>query len=120
MRPLPTSAHGGAHSSTRAVEHIGTWNEASVFTTLFTEGTAEFPTQSGQLTSNQQGLVMLSRTTDERTYLIAEPGVRVDVATLVDSCDVPSRLAVLSMNERGDFLAFSFPYRTYHLFLRSD
>jgi hypothetical protein len=101
-------------------EHIGIWNEANAFSTLFTEGTAEFPTRSAQLTWNEHGLVFVSRTTDERTYVIANPGVRVDLATLVETSNAPTRLVVLSVNERGDFLAFSFPYRTYHLFLRTD
>jgi hypothetical protein len=110
----------GYSFSAGSEEHIGIWNEANAFSTLFTEGTAEFPTRSSQLTWNEDGLVFVSRTTDERTYLIPKPGVRIDLATLVDTCNAPGRLVVLSVNERGDFLAFSFPYRTYHVFLRTD
>jgi hypothetical protein len=110
----------GYSFSAGSEEHIGTWNQANAFSTLFTEGTAQFPTRSAQLTWNRDGLVFVSRTTDERTYLIAKPGVRVDLASLVATSNAPTRLAVLSVNERGDFLAFSFPYRTYHVFLRTD
>jgi len=85
-------------------QRIGAWNSDGEFATLFS---AQFPATSPQLDWNEDGLVVASRSDDGRTYVIAEPGVRFELSTLLADGAAPPALNVFDMNERGDFLGDS-------------
>jgi hypothetical protein len=73
-----------------AIERIGVWDRKGQFHTYFVQGTAEFPTISNRLLFNDENLIVITRTeaTDgRRSYLVPEPGVRLDLAGLVE--DLP-------------------------------
>lgn len=86
-------------------ERIGVWNRRNEFETYFVEGTLEYPTISNRLIWNEPGLIVVSETTDGNTYLIPEPGVRLNLQELVQDGTVPPTLSALAINDRGDFVA---------------
>jgi hypothetical protein len=101
------------------VERIGSWNEGNEFEVSFVEGTAEFPTISNRLIWNDAGLIVVSQSNnDPNTYLIPEPGVRLNLADLVGGAPFSSNLYALSINKRGDLLAVSDFDGSSFLFLR--
>ena len=103
-----------------ATERIGKWNRRSEFETFFVEGTPEFPTVSNELIWNEAELVVVSfAPTDGNTYLIPEPGVRLNLQDLVQDAVVPWTLIATDINERGDFVAFSLVDGSSQLYLRS-
>lgn len=99
------------------VQHVATWNAANEISVLFTQGNVDSPTVSRRLVWNESGLVVLSDTSDFETYLLPAPGVRVDLASLVDGVDT-TFLSVSEVNERGDFLAFDPRLDGYEVFVR--
>ena len=103
-----------------ATERIGKWNKKNEFKTYFVEGTPEFPTVSNQLNWNEGGFIVVSNApTDEKTYVIPKPGVRLDLADLVGDAVVPSTLVALDVNERADFVATSLFDGTSQLYRRT-
>ena len=90
------------------VERIGKWNRRNEFETSFVEGTPEFPTVSNRLIWNEDGLIVISFTTDGNTYLVPQPGVRLNLADLLGGATVSGRLIALEINKGGDFIAQSF------------
>jgi len=98
-------------------EHIGYWNLATEFTTV---ARAESPATSGWVTWTESGLVIASGNDDRRTYVIPEPNVLLDLASLVDHCNVPDGLSVARINENGEFLAGRSPQGTYHVSLHAE
>jgi len=101
-----------------ATERIGKWTRNNEFQTLFVEGTPELPTVSNNLMWNEDGLIVVSQTTDLNTYLIPAPGVRVNLQDLVGNATVPTTLIGLDINKGGDFVAFSIDDFTTQLYLR--
>jgi hypothetical protein len=101
------------------IERIGKWNRENEFETHFIEGIPEFPTISNRLVWNEDGLIVISQTTDGNTYLVPEPGIRLDLADLVVDGEAPSSLFVLQLNQRADFLAFGLAEGTSYLFQRT-
>jgi hypothetical protein len=102
-----------------ATERIGKWNKQNEFEVSFVEGTPEFPTVSNQLNWNENGFIVVSYApTDEKTYLIPKPGVRLDLADLVGGAVVPSTLVALDVNDRADFVATSLVDGTTQLYRR--
>jgi hypothetical protein len=101
-----------------AQERIGKWNKQGEFQTSFIEGTPEFPTVSNQLIWNKHEFIVVSDTNDGNTYVIPQPGVRLDVAGLVDGAVVPPLFAY-SIDSAGDFLAQTLDDFTYRLFVRT-
>jgi hypothetical protein len=100
---------------------IGTWNEANQFTVQSAPVNAfGANTITNQLVWNEAGLIIFSWTDDGHTYLIPRPGERLDLASLVGGCTLPPNLIVDSVNEHGDFLAWSSRNNTFHVFLRTD
>jgi hypothetical protein len=51
-----------------------TWSLSNEFEISFVEGTPEFPTVSNRLIWNEDGLIVISFTTDGNTYLVPSPG----------------------------------------------
>jgi hypothetical protein len=101
------------------VERIGNWNREEEFETHFVEGTPEFPTISNELIWNEGGVIVVSLTTDENTYVIPTPGVRLNLQDHVGDAVVPSTLLALDINDRADFFATSLFEGTSFLYRRT-
>jgi hypothetical protein len=86
-----------------ALERIGFWR-GSVFHTWFVEGTPEFPTVSNSLLWNEQGLIVITLTTDLNSYLVPRPGVRINLADLTE--DLPRWTWIWGLNDTGDMIGF--------------
>ncbi len=103
-----------------ATERIGKWNKRNRFEVHFVEGTPEFPTVSNQLNWNEDGFIVVSNApTDGQTYVIPKPGVRLNLADLVEDAEVPSTLVALDVNARADFVATSLVDGTSQLYRRT-
>jgi len=103
-----------------ATERIGKWNRNGAFEVAFTEGTPEFPTISNQLSWNEDGLIVISFIPNEgNTYLVPEPGTRLNLADLVGGADIPTTLVALTVNKRGDLLTFSLEDFRAFVFVRN-
>ena len=63
-------------------------------------------------------MILISQTTDGATYLVPEPGTRLDLADLVTNGPVAQGLFGLGINKRADLLATSLVDGTSFLFLR--
>jgi hypothetical protein len=100
------------------IERIGKWNRRNEFEVSFIEGTPRFPTISNSLLWNEQGLIVVSATTDGNTYLIPSPGVRLNLANLVKNGPAPPSLQALAVNQRGDIIAASLVDGSAFLFRR--
>lgn len=67
-----------------------------------------------QLVFNEHGLIAVSRTTDQHSYLVPKPGVRLDLADLIDAPwptdpALPWDTSVMTdVNLRGDMVGLSF------------
>ena len=97
------------------LERIGVWNHEGTFKTYFVEGTPEFPTVSNSLLFNDQGLIVItlvSSPASERlktSYLVPEPGVRLNLADLVENLPPGLNLGfILDINNRGDMIGLDF------------
>jgi hypothetical protein len=122
LDPLPTeplswglgiNARGdvlGYSFVTSATERIGVWDREGRFQTYFVEGTPEVPTVSNQLLFNDQNLIAITQTTDGNSYVVPEPGVRVNLSDVTDELPTTSfPLSNLqSMNRRGSLAGFGF------------
>jgi hypothetical protein len=101
-----------------AQERIGKWDKQGQFQTFFIEGTPAFPTVSNQLIWNKHEFIVVSDTNDGNTYVIPSPGVRLNVADLVDGAVVPPLFAY-SVDSDGSFLAQTLDDFTFRLFVRT-
>jgi hypothetical protein len=102
-----------------ATERIGKWTTTNQFKVSFVEGTPEFPTVSNVLIWNEDGFIVVSNApTDEKTYVIPKPGVRLDLAGLVGDAVVPSTLLAFDVNAHADFIATSLVDGTSQLYRR--
>jgi hypothetical protein len=73
-----------------ATERIGVWDLRNTFRQYFVEGTPEIPTISNKLLFNDQNLIVITRisrpaTDVGKSFVVPRPGVRLDVADLVDN-----------------------------------
>ena len=66
-------------------ERIGVWDRQGKFEVYFTEGNAQFPTISNHVLFNEQDLIVITWNSDNTSYLVPEPGVRLDLADLTDN-----------------------------------
>jgi hypothetical protein len=122
LNPLPTEPYSwalGINDSGdvlgysfifNATERIGVWNAKGEFQTYFVEGTPEFPTVSNFLAFNNNNLIAISETTDNTSYLVPKPGVRLNLADLVTNLPPgPGALySIRHVNAHGDLLGFGF------------
>jgi hypothetical protein len=122
LNPLPTEPYSwalGINDSGdvlgysfifNATERIGVWNAKGEFQTYFVEGTPEFPTVSNFLTFNNNNLIAISETTDNTSYLVPKPGVRLNLADLVTNLPPgPGALySIRRVNAHGDLIGFGF------------
>ena len=67
---------------------------------------------------NEQGLIVVSNTSDENTYLVPSPGVRLNLADLVTNPPAASPLQAIAVNDRGDIVAASLADGSVFLFRR--
>jgi hypothetical protein len=86
------------------IQRIGKWNRQNEFETSLV-ATPDFIANS--VTWNERGLIVLSATSDEHTYLLPSPGVLINFSELVKNPPVASALQVIAMNQRADIVAFS-------------
>lgn len=95
------------------IERIGVWNGKGEFQTYFVEGTPEFPTTSNGLLFNDNNLIVITLVTSpaaERfnSYLVPKPGVRLNLADLVENLPPGTRLTqIQDINNHGDMFGFS-------------
>jgi hypothetical protein len=75
---------------------------------------------SDQLIWNDNDLIVISAAHNGKTYIVPEPGIRLDLADPLDCGTVPSRLYAFNINDRGDFLAQNLLDGSVHLFVRTD
>jgi hypothetical protein len=73
-----------------ATERVGVWDIRNNFHQYAVEGTAKIPTISNRLLFNEQNLIVITRvsapTTDVgKSFIVPRPGVRLNVADLVDN-----------------------------------
>jgi hypothetical protein len=73
-----------------ATERIGVWDIRNTFRQYLVEGTAENPTISNGLLFNDQNLIVITRVGAPpadvgKSFIVPRPGVRLDVADLVDN-----------------------------------
>jgi hypothetical protein len=100
------------------IQRTGKWNRKNAFETSLIGGVPAFPTISNSVTWNEQGLIVLSNTSDENTYLVPSPGVRLNLADLVKNGPAPSPLQVIAVNDRADLVAASLADGSAFLFRR--
>ena len=73
-----------------ATERIGVWDIRNNFHQYFVEGTPKIPTISNRLLFNEQNLIVITRVSAPATdvgksFIVPRPGVRLNVADLVDN-----------------------------------
>ena len=97
-----------------ATERIGVWDGQGKFHTYFVEGTPEFPTISNRLTFNDDNLIVITLVSapaseTKKSYLVPKPGVRLNLADLVE--DMPpeqgSLVFVRAVNNHGNMFGFT-------------
>lgn len=91
-------------------ERIGVFGRNGEFKTYFVEGTPEFPTISNNLLFNDNELIVITSTNDGKNYLVPAPGVRLNIADLVDNLPpAPNAIRIMvAMNNRGSMTGFGF------------
>ena len=105
-----------------ATERIGVWDGQGKFHTYFVEGTPEFPTISNRLTFNDDNLIVITLVSapaseTNKSYLVPKPGVRLNLADLVE--DMPpeqgSLVFVRAVNNHGNMFGFTSFFFTFLL-----
>ena len=109
---------------TDATERIGVWNRKGIFTPYFIEGTKRYPTLSNRLRFNDKHLIVISDIYSPdneigRSYLIPKPGVRWNLAHLVDGMPEGRQLSsILEINNQGDMIGLDYSNGEYFLLER--
>jgi hypothetical protein len=89
-------------------ERIGVWDTEGRFRTYFVEGTPEVPTISNRLFFNDSNLIVITATTDGNSYIVPEPGQRLNLADLTEN--LPATEFPLSnvqgINNHGSLVGF--------------
>ncbi len=91
------------------LERVGVWDEAGLFMPYFVEGTPEFPTISNKLLINDNNLIVITQTltADDTSYIVPEPGVRLNLADLTDDLPAPDALSfIAALNNHADMVGF--------------
>jgi hypothetical protein len=105
-----------------ATERIGVWDPKAVFTPYFVEGTPQIPTVSNALVFNDNNVIVISNLffVQRTSYIVPRPGVRLDLAGLVQNLPSGQNLAVIfGINNHGDMIGFSDEGSTF-LLVRVD
>lgn len=96
-----------------ATERIGVWDRLNHFHQYFVEGTPEIPTVSNRLLFNEQNLIVITAVSAPATdigksFIVPRPGVRINLADLVD--EPPTEAGpfniVTAENNRGSVVGF--------------
>jgi len=90
-------------------ERIGVWDKKGQFTTYFVEGNHDFPTVSNRLLFNDDGLIVITQASDNRSYIVPRPGVRLDLTDLLET-PLPAAQSlwiIADVNNRGSMIGFS-------------
>jgi hypothetical protein len=97
-------------------ERIGVWDRNDVFQTYFVE-----TIDSNQLLFNNNNQIVITLVSPASTsYLIPQPGVRLDLATLVDNLPAGQDIRVVTdMDDQGDMIGVSSTANNF-LLLRID
>jgi hypothetical protein len=89
------------------------WDRQGVFQTYVVEGTPEIPTISNRLLFNDKNMIVITlantRGSSRKTsYLVPRPGVRLDLADLVENLPAGQELRLITdMNNRGTMIGTS-------------
>ena len=95
------------------LERIGVWDSSGNFTTYFVEGTPQFPTISNGLVFNDNNLIVITAVSAPvfelgNSYLVPTPGVRINLADLVENLPAGQDLSTISdMNGHGSMIGTS-------------
>ena len=89
-----------------ADEVIGVWRNrpGNPFETYFVEATLEIPTISDELLWNEHGLIVITFTNDDASYIVPRPGVRINLADITDHLPAGRRTVITDLNDSGDLL----------------
>ena len=98
-----------------SIQRIGKWNRKNQFET-FLVATPAFISNS--VIWNEAGLIVVSANSDDNTYLVPSPGVRLNLADLVKNGPVASALQAIAVNQRADIVAASLADGSAFLFRR--
>jgi len=95
------------------LERIGVWDRKGKFATYFVEGTAQFPTVSNRLLFNENNPIVITAISSPpaelgNSYLVPKPGVRLNLADLVENLPTATLGGILDMNDNGDMLGERF------------
>jgi hypothetical protein len=123
LNPLPTEPHAWSVGINNrgdvlgwsfvfgGLERIGVWDPSGKFKTYFVEGTPEFPTVSNNLVFNDNNLIVISRVSSpaseqyKNSYLVPEPGVRLNLADLVENLPSGRNLSIIQdVDDHGDMI----------------
>ena len=108
---------------TGATERVGEWDRRGDFQTYFVEGTAQVPTVSNQLLFNVENLIVITQVSAPsaevgNSYIVPSPGVRLNLADLVN--DVPATSSgpfygITDLNDLGEMVGSSLDGDVYLL-----
>ncbi|MFO1127535.1 MAG: hypothetical protein U1E66_03745 [Rhodospirillales bacterium] len=92
-----------------ALERIGIWDRFNKFHTYFVEGTPDYPEVSNNLLFNDNNLIvityLLAPIFFHTSYLVPKPGVRLDLADLVENLPTGFHISLINaINNRGDMV----------------
>ena len=97
-----------------AIERIGVWDRNGVFQPYFVEGTQQFPTISNELRFNDNNQIVITDVSSPaseqgNSYLVPKPGVRLNLADLVENLPDGAKLnRINDINNFGDMIGFGF------------
>lgn len=80
-----------------------------MFTPRFVEGTPQIPTVSNRLVFNDNNVIVISNisTGDPASYIVPRPGVRLDLADLVENLPAGQNLAsTIGINNHGNIIGY--------------
>ena len=97
-----------------AIERIGVWDSKGIFKPYFVEGISLFPTISNRLLFNEKNLIVITYVSSPATekwnsYVIPKPGVRLNLADLVEGKPEGIRKSLIfDINNQGNMIGLSF------------
>jgi hypothetical protein len=85
-------------------ENIGVWDSKGNFKTYFTETIS-----SNMLVFNDNNLIVITLAPGENSYLVPKPGVRLNLADLVENLPLGAKLSyIFGINNKGDMIGFNY------------
>jgi hypothetical protein len=99
-----------------SVQRVGKWSRNGQFEVSLVTTPAFI---ANSVIWNEQGLIVLSATSDDNTYLVPSPGVRLNLADLVKNAPAASSLQAIAVNQHADIVGASLTDGSVFLFRRN-